>query len=178
MTIGTVIAFSGTSSGNNNVNLVLFGPGYYANGVTIAQPKLNSIGSWNYTWNPGYRIISGTYTMVVYDAQNTTWAKTGFTVFGTQPISIVESRTIVNSGDSITFSGECQTGSTNVILTLYGQGQYTNGVVISTPSVNADQTWSYTWIVVAQASQTGTYTMTVQDAQKTQSVSVQFMVNS
>jgi len=193
MNIGTTMTFSGTSTGNGNVILVLYGPGAYTSGVTIAQPPVNSFGAWTYTWNPGYRIIGGTYTMVVYDPLNTTSANTGFTVLGSSTpvgsrgsanpassITISESRNVISAFGSITFTGFCPTGSTNVILTLYGPGQYTNGIVVSTPSVNANQIWSYTWTAPGSitAAQTGVFTMTVQDAERTQSASVQFTLNS
>jgi len=193
MTIGTTMTFSGTSTGNGNVILVLYGPGIYTNGVTIAQPPVNSFGAWTYTWNPGYRILGGTYTAVVYDSQNTTSANTGFTVLGSSTpvgsrgsanaassITISESRYVISAFNSITFTGFCPTGSANVILTLYGPGQYTNGIVVSTPSVNANQIWSYTWTAGGSitAAQIGVYTMTVQDAERTQSASVQFTLNS
>jgi len=177
MTVGSVITFSGTSTGTGSVTLMVYGPGYYANGVTVAQPAINTLGSWMYTWNPGNKITGGTYTMVVYDPQNTTSASTGFSVVGTGVVTIHENVVVISVGEPITFSGLCQTGSTNVILTLYGPGQYANGVVVSTPPVNADQTWSYTWSS-QYALSSGQYTMTIQDAEKTQSASAQFTLNS
>jgi hypothetical protein len=193
MTIGTTMTFSGTSTGTGNVILVLYGPGIYTNGVTITQPPVNSFGAWTYTWNPGYKILGGAYTAVVYDSQNTTSAYTGFKVIGSgapvgssgsgnavSSITISESRYVISAFDSIIFTGFCPTGSANVILTLYGPGQYSQGVVVSTPVVNYNQIWSYTWNPGGSvtAAQIGTYTMTVQDAEKTQSASVQFTLNS
>jgi hypothetical protein len=196
MTIGMTLTFSGTCTGTGNVILVLYGPGLYTNGVTIDKPPINSFGAWTYTWNPGYRILGGTYTMIVYDPLNTTSAHTGFAVLGSgtvvgsaggsgsgttaSSITIAESTTKVSASNYITFSGFCPTGSTNVILTLYGPGQYSQGIVVSTPSVNANQIWSYTWTAPGSvtANQIGTYTMTVQDAERTQSASVQFILNS
>ena len=58
MIIGNSQTFSGTCTGCSGINLVLFGPGSYTNGVQLAQVNPDQIGSWRYTWNPG---SSGTF---------------------------------------------------------------------------------------------------------------------
>jgi len=73
-------------------------------------------------------------------------------------------------GDSVTFSGKC-TGSDSVILTLYGPGQYSNGIEMARQSVNSDNSWSYTWHS-GTSNPSGKYSMFVYDIQKTTSASV------
>lgn len=173
--IGDSISFSGTCSVGKNVILMLYGPGYYTKGLLLDQPRTDSAGSWNYTWNPGYSVQQGSYTMIVYDSQKVVSDRIGFTVIGGGEVTISTKSNFVSSGDSVTFSGRCTTGSKNVLLTLYGPERYSNGVDIAMPSVTADKTWSYTFRIDS-AMPAGQYSMSVHDTEKTKSGFVQFNV--
>lgn len=171
MTIGSTQTFSGTCTGSDSVILMLYGPGAYTNGKLIAQPSVGVDNSWRYTWNPGYSIMSGTYTLIAYDKQKTASDKISFSVVGGGTVSIVTGNAAVSPGATASFSGLCTTGAKSVTLTLYGPGQFTSGVDIATLPLNADQTWSYKY-TFDLTKPTGTYTMSVRDAQNTASDSV------
>jgi hypothetical protein len=173
--IGNTISFSGTCTGSNSVILMLYGPGYYANGVTVAQPKVNSDNWWNYTWNPGYSIQNGLYTMIVYDAQKSSSGRIDFTVTGGGEVTIIVNKNSIGIGDSVTFSGLCTTGDSSVTLMLYGPGQYSTGRDLGSQSINADQTWTYKY-QFDNTVQAGTYTVTVHDAKNTKSASISFTI--
>ena len=105
MTIGSTQTFSGTCTGSDTVLLVLYGPGAYANGMQIAQVPVSAINTWSYVWNPGNKVISGTYTMIASDKQNIAFDKATFSVVGGGSVSIISSSTIVPQGGAVTFSG-------------------------------------------------------------------------
>jgi len=173
ITIGSTITFSGTGNAGENVLLVLYGPGAYTNGVQLIQSKVGGDGRWSYTWNPGTKVQSGSYTMVVNNAGQTASARAGFSVVGGGLTSISSARYSYGIGDTLSFSGQCTTGSRNVILTLYGPGQFSNGVSLGTQQVNADNTWTFSY-QSSNSMPLGTYTMNVQDEQQTSSGSVSF----
>jgi uncharacterized protein YceK len=177
MTIGNSQAFSGTCSGTDTVLLMLYGPGAYTNGVLVAQPSVKLNNYWNYTWNPGYSVMSGSYTMIAYDKQKIASATAAFSIVGGGTVSIVSSSTVVPQGGTVTFSGMCTTGAKTVTLTLYGPGQYTVGQEIATLSLNADNSWSYKYNFDL-SKPVGSYTMRVNDAQNTQSDSVAIQLNT
>jgi len=77
-------------------------------------------------------------------------------------------------GTSNLFSGTC-TGSDIVLLTMSGPGAYVKGVTFMQVNVNAAGRWSYRWNP-GTSLLPGTYTMTVTDAHKSTSQSVQFSV--
>jgi len=171
MTIGSTQTFSGTCTGSDTVLLMLYGPGAYTNGKLIAQPSVGVDNTWRYTWNPGYSVISGTYTLIAYDKQKTASDKISFSVVGGGTVSIVAGNTVVSQGSTASFSGLCTTGAKSVTLTLYGPGQFTGGVDLATLPLNADQTWSYKYLF-DMTKPLGSYTMSVRDAQNTASDSV------
>jgi hypothetical protein len=177
MVIGDSISFSGTSSPNSNVLVTLYGPGKYANGVLLDQPNTNSVGSWSYTWNPGYKLQSGSYTMVVDNPDKTLSGRAEFSVVGGGDVSITANRPFVSKGDTITFSGRCTTGAKTVALKLTGPDRYSSGVEIGLPSVTADKTWSYVYTFDSSMPQ-GYYTMNVNDVPRTATDSVQFSLGS
>jgi hypothetical protein len=177
LVIGGSQAFSGTCTGSNSVLLVLYGPGAYTNGVQVANVPVRAMNAWNYTWNPGYKVISGAYTMIAYDQQKITSATATFSVVGGGAVSIATSTPIVSQGGTVTFSGTCTTGATSVTLTLYGPQQFTNGASVATLPLNADNTWSYKYKFDV-TKPTGTYTMFVTDAQNTASDSVQIVLTT
>lgn len=175
MIIGDSILFSGTSYGSDSVLLTLYGPGYYFNGVLLDQPKVNSVGSWSYTWNPGGSIQSGSYTLIVEDPQKTTSSRVGFSVVGGGEVSVAASSYAAARGDTITFSGQCTTGAQNVLLVLYGPERYSSGVELGSISVTADKTWNFKY-TLDNTMPKGSYTMYVYDIPKTTSSTTQFTV--
>ena len=175
MTIGSAITFSGTGNAGENVALVLYGPGTYTSGVQLIQAFVAGDGHWSYTWNPGTKVQSGSYTMVVTNSQNTADARVGFSVVGGGVTSIATARYTYGVGDTLSFSGQCTTGSRNVMLTLYGPGQFSNGAYLGTQQVNADNTWTFSY-QSSSSMPVGTYTMNVQDEQQTASGSVSFSI--
>ena len=70
--IGNPVTISGTCRGSDDVVVTVFGPGGYANGVVLGYPDVLSDNTWSYTWNPGYSLDPGTYTLVIEDTQKTT----------------------------------------------------------------------------------------------------------
>jgi hypothetical protein len=177
MIVGDSMLFSGTGSGSgsDSVLLTLYGPGYYYYGVLLDQPKINSAGSWSYTWNPGFSIQSGSYTLVVEDTQKTTSSRVEFSVVGGGKVSIAASSYAAASGETITFSGQCTTGAKNVLLVLYGPERYSSGIELGSLSCMADKTWSFKY-TLDNYMPTGSYTMYVYDIPKTSSSTTQFTV--
>jgi len=171
MIIGSSQTFYGTCSGSDTVILILYGPGAYKNGIVVAQPSVGVDNSWYYTWKPGYSLMSGTYTMIAYDKQKIASDTAIFSVVGGGSVNIAAGNPIISQGDTETFSGLCTSGAKSVTLTLYGPGQYANGMYIATLSLNADKSWTYKY-KFDQSKPLGTYTMSVTDEQNTGSDSV------
>jgi hypothetical protein len=175
MVIGDSISFTGRAEGCNQVLLTIYGPGSYADGMSLVQQNVNSLGTWDYTWNPGTKIKAGTYTMVVNDPYKTVTARKEFTVTGGGTVSITASSFSVPKATTIQFSGRCTTGSSNVNLVLYGPDQLARGVDLGIVSVDANKNWNFPY-TFDLTSPTGIYTMTASDIPKTTSDSVQFTV--
>ena len=179
MIIGDSNIFSGTAYGTNSVLLTLYGPGIYKNGVSLVQQNVNELGNWNYIWNPGSSVESGSYTVIVSDPWKTTSERTEFTVIGGGVVSISPSTYSAGTGSTITFSGQCTTGAQNVLLVLSGftntAGQFTSGVELGPVSVSADKTWSFKY-TIDTTKPTGTYIMYVYDVPRTTSSSTQFTI--
>jgi hypothetical protein len=175
MTVGDSIVVSGTCVVCDNVLLTIYGPGKYANGVSLLPLKVTHAGSWSYIWNPGQSIQSGQYSFVAENPQKTTSGRVEFSVVGGGAVSISSSSYAIVKGDTMTFSGLCTTGAQNVLLVLYGPDKYSSGVELGTISVMGDKTWSFKYTFDASAP-TGVYTMYVYDIPKTTSSSTQFTV--
>jgi hypothetical protein len=175
MIIGDSILFSGTSFGTDSVLLTLYGPGYYYYGVLLDKPNVNSVGSWSYTWNPGFSIQSGSYTMVVEDAKKTTSGRVEFSAVGGGVVSIAANSYAAAPGETITFSGQCTTGAQNVLLVLYGPERFSSGAELGSLSVMADKTWNFKY-TLESSMPAGYYTMYVYDLPKTSSSTTQFTV--
>jgi hypothetical protein len=173
MIIGDSNLFSGNAAGTERVLLKLYGPGKYANGVSLVQQNVNGLGTWSYTWNPGSSVDAGLYTMIVSDPWKTTEERVEFTVIGGGLVSISPSSYAAGSGDSLTFSGQCTTGAQNVVLVLSGPGQFASGRELGPVSVGADKTWKFTF-TIDSTMPTGTYTVYVYDLPKTTSSTTQF----
>jgi hypothetical protein len=175
MIVGDSNFFSGAAVGTDSIVLTLYGPGKYSKGVFLVQENVNEIDQWSYTWNPGSSVQSGSYTIIVSDPWKTMSEKTEFTVIGGGLVSISPRSYSVGKGDSVIFARQCTTGAQNVLLVLYGPGQYAGGVELGSPSVLADQTWFFKYTLDPTVS-TGIYTMYVYDVPKTSSSTTQFTV--
>ena len=175
MIVGNSNLFTGTCIGCDSVGLTLFGPGYYAQGVSLDQSKINSAGLWSYTWNPGYSIQSGQYVLVVNDARKTTSERVEFSVIGGGIVSIASNSYSANKGDVLKFSGQCTSGARNVALILYGPQQFSGGVNLGTISVTADNSWNFKYTLDSYMP-TGTYTIYVYDIPTTATSNTQFTV--
>jgi hypothetical protein len=175
MIIGDSNVFSGRATGCDNVLLTLYGTGSYANGVSIATPDVNSLGSWSYTWNPGSSIQSGTYTIMVTDPNKVVSEQQEFSVIGGGQVTVISNSYAAARGDTLRFSGICTTGAKNVQLVLYGPERYAGGVELGTFSVMADKNWNFRY-PLDTTMPTGVYTMYVYDVPKTTSGTTQFTV--
>lgn len=175
MIIGDSILFSGEAEGCKNVLLTLYGPGAYANGVSLAQPDVGIHGSWSYTWNPGTKLQSGTYVISATDPEKKITVKKEFSVIGGGEVTVVSSSYSAARGNVLQFSGLCTTGASNVQLVLYGPGQYAGGVGLGTFSVQANNNWNFAY-TLDNTMPTGTYTLYAYDFPKTTSGTTQFSV--
>jgi hypothetical protein len=177
MVIGDSEVFSGTCTGCDKVLLTLYGPGYYANGVPLESQKINSADAWSYTWNPGYTIQSGGYTLLAEDGQKTTSDRVEFSVVGGGEVSISSNSYSAIRGDTLRLSGRCTTGAKTVVVVLYGPGQYSGGIQVGTASVTADDNWNLRY-TLDSSMPTGLYTMSVRDIPQTASSTIQFSVRA
>ncbi len=175
MIIGESAAFSGSGPENREIVLTLYGPGSYSGGVVLAKPKSNEIGLWSYTWTPGTKIQSGSYTIIAGEPGSALSARAAFKVIGGGEVTVIPNRYAASQGSTIKFSGRCTSGADNVRLVLYGPGRYSGGSELGIVSVLADDSWSYSYVLEA-AMPTGTYTITVYDVPKTASGSSTFTV--
>jgi hypothetical protein len=167
--------FSGTATGTSSVSLTLYGPGYYTNGIVLIQVKPNAANMWTYTWNPGSKIQSGTYTIIVDDMEKTVSDQAKFTVIGDGVVTVSPSSYAVSNGDTVTFSGRCTTGAPNVRLKLFGPERFTSEGDLGTISVTADQTWKFRY-TIDSTMPTGIYTIYVSDVPETTTGSSQFTI--
>jgi hypothetical protein len=175
MVVGDSIVFSGRAEGTSQVRLTLYGPGFYAKGVSMPQANVNSLGVWSYTWNPGSSIQAGTYTMVASDPYKTVSENVVFTVVGGGVVSVTANSLSAAPGNTLQFSGLCTSGAREVDLKLFGPGLYAGGVDMGTFPVMADKNWKFNF-VLDSTMPTGYYTMYVYDVPKTSSGNVQFSV--
>ena len=175
--IGASQLFTGTATPGQNVALTIYGPGKYTTGVDLIQASVGADGNWRYTWNPGTSILSGTYTIVVTDAQKTSTSREEFTVIGGGIVSVATDRYSYSRGSTVFISGRCTTGAQWVVLTLYGPGQFANGANLGTQAVNADKSWSYPFQTTL-STPLGAYTINVNDEQRTASASAGFNIQT
>jgi PEGA domain len=175
MVIGDSMLFSGTAYGCDHVLLTLYGPGSYANGVLLSQPKVDALDSWGYTWNPGSAVLPGTFTVLITDPNKGVSDKKEFSVTGGGQVTVISNSYAAARGDTLRFSGICTTGARNVDLVLYGPGQYAGGVDLGTFSVMADMNWNFRY-TLDNSMPTGLYRIYVYDVPKTTSGTAQFTV--
>ena len=175
MIVGNSQTFTGTGTPGENVQLILYGPGKYTDGVSLIQANVAGDGVWSYTWNPGTSVVAGSYLLMVYDARKTVSARATFSVIGGGQVTVATGRATYTLGDPIQFSGRCTTGSRSVLLTLYGPGQFMNGVSIGSQTIDPGGSWSYKYLT-SYAMSVGSYTIYAQDAQHTSSGSAVFSI--
>jgi hypothetical protein len=175
MIIGENNVFSGTCTDCSKVLLTLYGPGYYAQGISLEPQKTNSASAWSYTWNPGYSVQSGKYTLVVEDGRKTTSDRVDFSVVGGGEVSISSNSYSAVRGDTLVLSGRCTSGAQSVRLVLFGPERFSGGVELGSVSVTAEKTWSFRY-TLDSAMPTGLYTAYVYDIPQTGSSTTQFTV--
>jgi PEGA domain len=175
MIIGEKNVFSGTCTDCSNVLLTLYGPGYYAQGISLEPQKTNSASAWSYTWNPGYSVQSGKYSLVAEDGRKTTSDRVEFSVVGGGEVSISSNSYSAVRGDTLVLSGRCTSGAQSVRLVLFGPERFSGGVELGSVSVTAEKTWSFRY-TLDSAMPTGLYTAYVYDIPQTGSSTTQFTV--
>ncbi len=175
MIIGEKNVFSGTCTDCSRVLLTLYGPGYYAQGISLEPQKPNPASTWSYTWTPGYSVQSGKYTLVAEDGRKTASDRVEFSVIGGGEVSISANTYSAVRGDSLVLSGRCTSGAQSVRLVLFGPERFSGGVELGSVSVTAEKTWSFRY-TLDSAMPTGLYTAYVYDIPQTGSSTTQFTV--
>lgn len=78
---GDTLRFSGIcTTGSQNVQLVLYGPGQYSGGVALGTFSVMADKNWNFKYTTDNTAPTGMYTMYVYDVPKTTSSTVQFTV--------------------------------------------------------------------------------------------------
>lgn len=78
---GDTLRFSGIcTTGAQNVQLVLYGPGSYAGGVTLGTFSVQADKNWDFRYSTDATMPTGDYTMYVYDVPKTSSSTVKFTV--------------------------------------------------------------------------------------------------
>ena len=175
MLVGDSMTFSGTATGCKNVIVTIYGSGVYSGGISSLPKDVDALGAWTYVWNPGDKILPGTYTVVVSDPDKTISEKRQFSVIGNGEVTVVPSRYSASRGDTIQFTGLCTTNAPEVQLVLYGPDRYAGGIQLGAVSVQANQNWNFAY-TLDSTMPTGTYSMRVYDVPRTTSGTVQFSV--
>jgi hypothetical protein len=175
MIVGDSNTFSGKASGTKTVIVTIYGPGIYSSGSSSLPKDVDSLGNWAYVWNPGVKLLPGTFHAVVTDPDKKASVQTEFEVIGNGEVTVIPSTYSVSRGDTVQFSGLCTTNAPEVQLVLYGPDRYAGGIQLGTVSVQANDNWVFSYTFDNTVS-TGTYSMKVYDVPKTTSGSTQFTV--
>jgi hypothetical protein len=175
MIIGDSLLISGTAEGSKNVLLTMYGPGSYENGISLSPPDVDTFNEWSFTWNPGSKIQSGTYTIVATDSGKKVTVKKAFEVIGGGQVTVISNSYAAAKGDTLKFSGLCTTGAPKVQLILYGPDRYAGGIELGTFSVQANDNWNFAY-TLDNTMPTGVYTLYAYDVPKTGSGTTQFSV--
>ena len=175
MVVGNSQEFSGTGTSGQNVLITLYGPGKYQDGVMLPQTNVDPDGVWRYRWNPGTSVQAGSYSVTVTNSQKTSTARAVFRIIGGGLVSVATDRATYTVGTGVSISGRCTTGAQTVFLTLYGPGQFANGVGLGAQSVTADKTWNFRYMT-SSSMPIGMYTITAQDAEQTSTDSASFSI--
>ncbi len=175
MIVGDSNTFTGTATGTKNIIVTIYGSGVFASGSTSLPKDVDSLGNWAYIWNPGSKILPGSYRAVVADPDKKTSVQVPFEVIGNGEVTVIPNKYAAAPGDTIQFSGLCTTNAKEVQIVLYGPGQYAGGYQIGTVSVQANQNWNFGYNLDKTAP-TGTYSVNVYDVPKTTSGTTRFTV--
>jgi hypothetical protein len=175
MIVGDSNTFTGTATGTKNVIVTIYGSGIFASGSTSLPKDVDSLGNWAYVWNPGSKILPGTYRAVVADPDKKTSVQVPFEVIGNGEVTVIPNTYAISRGNTVQFSGLCTTHAPEVELVLYGPDRYAGGILLGIVSVQANENWNFAYRF-DDTVPTGTYTMKVYDVPKTTSGSVQFTV--
>jgi hypothetical protein len=100
--------------------------------------------------------------------------KTPLTTTSPSKVTVLANKETLILGESMLFSGT-SSGSNSVLLTLYGPGYYSDGVLLDQPKVNSAGLWSYSWNP-GFSIQSGSYILVAEDDARTTSNSVEFTV--
>jgi len=175
MVIGDSMTFSGTAAGTSGVLLKIFGPGAYTRGVTLDTVKPDAVNSWSYTWNPGTKLMAGSYIVIAYDTAQTVSSRATFRAIGNGVVSVHPSSYAVVRGESVVLSGQCTTGAPSVRVVLSGPERFSGGLDLGTFPVTAENTWTlkYTTDISMPV---GVYSVYVSDIPQTTTGSTQFTV--
>ncbi|MDD5142565.1 PEGA domain-containing protein [Methanoregula sp.] len=175
MLVGDSNTFTGTASGTKNIIVTIYGSGIYSSGSTSLPKDVDAFGNWAYVWNPGSKILPGTYRATATDHDKKALAQAEFEVIGNGEVTVVPSTYAASPGNTVRFSGLCTTNAPEVELVLYGPDRYAGGIGLGTVSVQANDNWVFSY-TLDNTVPTGTYTMKVYDVPKTTSGSAQFTV--
>ena len=97
--IGESVTFYRNSNRNGPRGHHGYRTGKYANGVALESVKPGVADDWSSTWNPGTKIQSGTYTLIVNDAGKTVSRRASFTVTGDGVVSVSPNGYAIVTGD-------------------------------------------------------------------------------
>lgn len=175
MLIGDSNTFTGTASGTRNIIVTIYGSGIFASGSSSLPKDVDAFGNWAYVWNPGSKILPGTYRATATDPDKKTLAQAEFEVIGNGEVTVVPSTYSASRGGTVQFSGLCTTNAPEVELVLYGPDRYAGGIRLGTVSVQANDNWVFSY-TLDNTVPTGTYTMKAYDVPKTTSGTAQFTV--
>lgn len=100
--------------------------------------------------------------------------KTPLTTTSPSKVTVLANKEALILGESMLFSGT-SSGSNSVLLTLYGPGYYSDGVLLDQPKVNSAGLWSYSWNP-GFSIQSGSYILVAEDDARTISNRVEFTV--
>lgn len=100
--------------------------------------------------------------------------KTPLTTTSPSKVTVLANKETLILGESMLFSGT-SSGSNSVLLTLYGPGYYSDGVLLDQPKVNSAGLWSYSWNP-GFSIQSGSYILVAEDDARTISNRVEFTV--
>jgi hypothetical protein len=129
-------------------------------------------------WSTDISVSSGTFhyyaaLVPLLDIQ-VPQEKTPLTTTTPAKVTVQANKETLILGESMLFSGT-SFGSESALLTVYGPGYYSNGVLLDRPKVNSAGLWSYSWNP-GFSIQSGSYILVVEDDLQTISDRVEFTV--
>ncbi len=119
--------------------------------------------------------ISSFYAALIPDPNlQVSLDKTPLTTTAPAKVTVQADKKTLILGESMLFSGT-SFGPNNVLLTIFGPGYYSKGVLLDRPKVNSAGLWSYSWNP-GFSIQSGSYIIVVEDELMTISDRVEFTV--